>query len=99
MIYVEAENSEINLYIDEAIGAPGGTVIEGAASISYILGDVNINGEIDVFDIAFARQGPISSFSNSISELAFDVNQDGEKTVADLVMLQNYLLGRINKFE
>lgn len=98
IIYVEAENKNINFYIDEAIGAPGGTVIEGAEPINYFLGDVNLDGVIDVFDLVIARRGLLYGFSNSTFELAFDVNQDGKQTVADLVLLCQFLHGKIKTF-
>ena len=98
-LYIETENGANNFYIDEAIGALPGTVIKGAEEITFILGDVNCDGTIDSFDLAAARRGVIGNFKSNVAALAADVNQDGKTTVADLVMLQEYILGVINKFE
>lgn len=98
-LYIETENDTNNFYIDEAIGALPGTVIKGAGEITFILGDVNCDGTIDSFDLAAARRGILGNFKSNVAALAADVNQDGKTTVADLVMLQEYILGVINKFE
>lgn len=98
-LYIETENDTNNFYIDEAIGALPGTVIKGAEEITFILGDVNCDGTIDSFDLAAARRGILGNFKSNVAALAADVNQDGKTTVADLVMLQEYILGVINKFE
>lgn len=98
-LYIETENGTNNFYVDEAIGALPGTVIKGAEEIKFILGDVNCDGTIDSFDLAAARRGILGNFKSNVAALAADVNQDGKTTVADLVMLQEYILGVINKFE
>lgn len=98
-LYIETENGANNFYVDEAIGALPGTVIKGAEEITFILGDVNCDGTIDSFDLAAARRGILGNFKSNVAALAADVNQDGKTTVADLVMLQEYILGVINKFE
>lgn len=98
-LYIETENGTNNFYVDEAIGALPGTVIKGAEEITFILGDVNYDRTIDSFDLAAARRGILGNFKSNVAALAADVNQDGKTTVADLVMLQEYILGVINKFE
>lgn len=98
-LYIETENGTNNFYVDEAIGALPGTVIKGAEEITFILGDVNCDRTIDSFDLAAARRGILGNFKSNVAALAADVNQDGKTTVADLVMLQEYILGVINKFE
>ncbi|MBQ8349253.1 MAG: carbohydrate binding domain-containing protein [Ruminococcus sp.] len=98
-LYIETESGTDNFYIDEAVGALPGTVIKGAEEITFILGDVNCDGTIDSFDLAAARRGILGNFKSNVAALAADVNQDGKTTVADLVMLQEYILRVINKFE
>lgn len=98
-IYVETESGTDNFYIDEAIGALPGTVIKGAEEIKFILGDVTFDNVVDSLDLTAAKKGIIGSFRNNVSALAADVNQDGSVNVADIVMLQKYILGIINKFE
>ena len=97
-IYIETADSTSNFYIDEAIGAPEGTVIRGAEPTSFIPGDVNCDGVVDSFDMIPARKGLTGGFADTSARLAFDVDQDGQQTIADLVLLQKYLLGQIKTF-
>lgn len=99
-IYVETSDSTNNFYIDEVIGAVGGTTILGAGENTGNLtpGDVNNDGIIDAMDIANARQGVINGFSDSLSKIACDVNQDGTSDTKDIQLIQDYVLGRIDKF-
>lgn len=98
-IYVETKDSTNNFYLDEAIGAVGGTSILGAGEAPTItLGDVNADGVINVLDLSLAKHGVSSGFSGNAAKLAADVNQDGITDAADVKMLQDYLLGRISVF-
>jgi hypothetical protein len=98
LIYVETESGTGNFYIDEAIGAVAGTVIAGPEAVSYILGDINCDGVIDAFDIIAARNGLTEGFESSISELAADTDQSGTYEAADAVLIQSFVLGRVNSF-
>ena len=98
-IYVETKDSTNNFYLDEVIGAVGGTSIIGAGEAPTItLGDVNADGVINVLDLSLAKHGVSSGFSGNAAKLAADVNQDGTTDTADVKMLQDYLLGRISVF-
>ena len=56
-IYVETENGTSDFYIDDAVGAVKGTVIDGAGDEKAIkLGDVDCDGVIDAFDMVAARK-------------------------------------------
>ena len=66
------------------------------------LGDLNLDGSIDVYDMVALRNYLISG-EDTISvddweKLRADVNKDGEVGMADLIMLQKYLLGSIDSF-
>lgn len=65
------------------------------------LGDVDGDGRIDVFDMIELRKAYISGLTENswIDFYRADINKDGEIGVADLVMLQNYLLGNIENFD
>lgn len=63
------------------------------------LGDINWDGRVDAFDLIAARQAYISGTKVIYQEYAADVNGDGQFTVADIVMLSQYLLGQIDNFE
>lgn len=98
-IYVETKDSTNNFYLDEVIGAVGGTGILGAGEAPTLtLGDVNADGVINVLDLSLAKHGVSSGFSGNAAKLAADVDQNRIVDAADVKMLQDYLLGRISVF-
>ena len=98
-LYIETADSTNNFYVDEAIGAVEGTEIQGAGDGKKLIrGDLNEDGRIDGVDLALIRRGLTAGFADSYAELAADVNQDTQITVADAVLIQNYLIGRIREF-
>lgn len=98
-LYVETAETTNNFYIDEAIGAVGGTVIAGAGeSTEIILGDINGDGRINCFDMVLARKGLINGFTETRKSLAADVDQSGKYEVNDAVLIQEYILGMIKEF-
>lgn len=69
------------------------------AETDFILGDINSDGRINVFDFIIAKRGLISGgFSNATEAKAADVNQDGKYSVADVILIQKFLLGMIDSF-
>ncbi len=97
-LYVETANSTANFYIDEAIGAVAGTYIEGAGAKNIILGDVNFDSVINVFDLTLAKKYYTNGFDNTAAQVAADVDQSGKFDVTDIQLLQDYLLVRITEF-
>lgn len=98
-IYVETSETKNNFYIDEAIGAVGGTTIIGAGgSKNIILGDVNFDGVINSLDLAAARKGCTEGFGSTAAKLAADVDQSGITDSTDLQLIQDFLLAKITKF-
>lgn len=99
-LYIETADSTNNFYVDEAIGAVAGTVIDGAGgSKTIIKGDINFDGTIDCFDIILARQGLANNgFDSTAAKIAADVDSDNVFNVADVVNLQNFVIGRITEF-
>lgn len=63
------------------------------------VGDLNEDNRIDVFDMIELRKAYLNGTTGEdwIDLFKADINQDGEIGIADLVMLQNYLLGRTKK--
>ncbi len=101
VLYLETAGSTNSFYIDEIAGAVEGTEIAGAATRpvrSVILGDVNDDGVVDVFDLAMAKRGLTGSFRDLFAEEAADVDKSGEAEVVDIVSLQRFLLGTIDAF-
>lgn len=98
-LYIETADSTNNFYVDEAIGAVEGTEIQGVGDgRKLIRGDLNEDGRIDGVDLALIRRGLTAGFADSYAEIAADVNQDTQITVAEAVLIQNYLIGRIREF-
>lgn len=98
-LYIETAKGTANFYIDEAIGVVAGTVIDGPKAVKLILGDINCDERVDSFDMILARQSIISgSFRSNSASINADVNQDGEYSIADIVLLQGFLLGKITEF-
>lgn len=58
----------------------------------FVTGDINADNAIDVYDFVLLRSGILEN----TDKLVYDANDDGEVSVADLVTMQNYLLGKNN---
>lgn len=100
-IYVETEESLCDFYMDEAIGAVGGTGIagEGQPSIRELLrGDTDFDGRLTAFDMVNERKAVLGQITDSLTLKAADVDQSGKVEVNDLVLLQEFLLGKIKTF-
>lgn len=63
------------------------------------IGDVNGDDRVDVFDMIELRKAYLNgtSWDDWLDLYRADINKDGQIGIADLVMLQNYLLGRTKK--
>lgn len=103
-IYVETADTANNFYIDETIGAVAGTVINGAGQPEIptqqemILGDIDGDRSITVFDMILAKQGLVDDFGSDGESKAADVDSSGKFEINDAVLLQKFLLGRIREF-
>ena len=103
-IYVETTDTSdyFDFYIDEAIGAPKGTTIDGAGQPKVrkvTPGDLNFDEQIDALDMIVARKGLIAGgFTDSMTQKAADVDQSKEFDVTDLVCIQEFILGKIKEF-
>lgn len=60
------------------------------------LGDLDDDGKVTAFDMVLLRQKYIDRDFDMSVYARYDVNQDGSIDIADLVMMQRYLLGQIN---
>ncbi|MCQ2460194.1 MAG: dockerin type I repeat-containing protein, partial [Ruminococcus sp.] len=58
--------------------------------VMQIFGDLNWDEKTDVFDLITLRKAIL----NNEYRLEYDVNDDGEVGIADLISLQNFILGR-----
>ncbi|MBQ8926675.1 MAG: carbohydrate binding domain-containing protein [Oscillospiraceae bacterium] len=99
MIYVENPSGTGNFYIDEVYGAVAGTAIEGPAAQTWLKGDLNRDGVINVIDLALAKRGLTTGFGNILTEAALDVNDSNEATLTDAIALQKFIIREIDAFE
>lgn len=99
-LYIETEDSTNSFYIDEAIGAVGGTGILGAGvpDYDYILGDFNNDEIVDVFDLVLARQAYLSQTGVNDFPICADVDKDGKFSINDLVLMADFIMGAISEF-
>ena len=98
-IYIETAETTNNFYIDEVIGAVGGTTILGAGeSKNIILGDLNFDGVINAIDLCLIKRYSTGAFPDSASKIAGDVDQSWKVDVTDVKLLQDFLLARITEF-
>lgn len=101
-IIVETTDGSLdNFYIDEAIGAPAGTVIKGAGQPAIrrlLLGDVDCDGVITALDISMARMCLKGSITDTISNKAADVDKSGTVDYDDVKQINDFVLGRITEF-
>lgn len=105
-IIVETTDDTLdNFYIDEVIGAPKGTKIDGAgqpqlpADPSKVLpGDTDLDGRITALDMVNERKAVLGKIDDAAILKAADVDQSSKVEVNDLVLLSEYLLGKIKEF-
>ena len=92
-----------DFYVDEVIGAPKGTEIEGpkAAALpsgELRLGDVNYDGVINAVDLSLAKQVCSGKLNTTFAKRAADVDQSGTVDKTDIELLRDYLLTKITEF-
>ncbi len=78
------------------IAAPAGTVLSSAAESSEnIMGDVDMNGTVNAFDLAIMKNCiSKQSFASDDAKLNADVTGDGNVDVADAALLTDFIVGR-----
>ena len=89
-IYVETDSSKNSFWLDEMIGAPAGTVIDGPKPAEILLGDVSGDGQINAADLSLAKRLCMAGEYDR----AADVNRDNTVSTADLVWYTLYLTGK-----
>ncbi|MBR5372015.1 MAG: carbohydrate binding domain-containing protein, partial [Oscillospiraceae bacterium] len=97
-IYVETIDTTNNFYIDEAIGAPDGTEIEGpggGVKVPVIPGDADADGTVNAKDLTVLKRVLLTEgkFASKAAEKNADVNGDGKVDADDAKALAAYLSG------
>lgn len=72
---------------------------EQEQQIEFISGDINDDKCVDIFDMILMRKAVVAPLTDEREKLAADVDNNGKIEIADAVMLQNFLLGRIKAFK
>ncbi len=98
ILYVETESGTGSFYIDEAIGAPAGTAIDGPKAVKITLGDANFDGIITAADLSAAKLVYSGKLDTAAAKKAADVDQSGSVDKTDLELLRDYLLTKITEF-
>lgn len=69
-----------------------------AAETDVILGDVNDDDRVDVFDLCLMKRELVEPGTASINKTAADVNADGVVDVKDAIEVQEFLLCKRDRF-
>lgn len=69
-----------------------------AAETDVILGDVNNDDRVDVFDLTLMKRELLNPGKTGIDLVAADVNADGTIDIKDVIEVQDYLLCRTKGF-
>lgn len=108
-IYIETDGddgSTCDFYIDEVIGAPKGTVIDGPhpdvsdlpVKVEIKLGDINGNGKISAADLSLAKMAAAGKLTNNDQKKASDIDGSGTVDKTDLEWFVKYLTGQTKEF-
>lgn len=102
VLVAETTEELCDFYLDEVIGAPAGTGIDGPVSTvvvpTKIKGDLDMDSRISVADLVLMKNGMLNDFRNKAEKSNADVDNSGETNAEDAVNLQKYLLGQIDEF-
>ena len=82
----QADVYENTLYIDEHPGT------------EHKPGDVNEDGEIDIFDMILLAEYIVGATDEEVSMEVADVNGDGVLDIQDLILIARYIVGEIDEF-
>ena len=65
----------------------------GVSHNGYVVGDLNYDKRVDVFDLCLMKQYFIDGWEKPELKVLADMNSDNQVTMSDLVWLQKWLLG------
>ena len=89
LLYVETADSTTSFYMDNAIGAPSGTVVK--VDKKYSVGDVNSDGKINEKDVLELKLFILNKKSNANFETA-DMDKNGVLNSIDLALLKKSII-------
>ncbi len=71
------------------------SIEKGSITVEQLIGDVNMDGTVDVADVITLRRYLSSGYDVSIDIDQSDMNGDGTITVSDVILLRRYLLNGV----
>ena len=92
-IYVETEEGTASFYVDEICGG-----LEKEVNYEYTVGDVNSDGEVDIFDVSAAREIAENGTDSPVEKLAADVDFNKIINEDDVKQIQQYVCGGVSEF-
>lgn len=105
LIAADDENQRFRAYVPKFCTKDNGVVlyldyskVEDARIETHeglVIGDLNYDGKTNVFDMCLMRRGYINGWEDPLTYILADMNSDGSFSIADLVYLQQWLLGAI----
>ena len=101
VFYVETEETTTSFFIDDAAAAAEGVEIAGAGQPkvrTLKIGDVTFDDKINVFDVILERRILINGTEDKLTKKAADIDGNGSAEIADLVLMNDFILGRITEF-
>lgn len=86
-VYITNENDTLDVRVDKDSDGDYETSV-----LTYILGDVNADGKVNIIDLALEKQYMIDSEKTIANLKSLDYNKSGDITVSDMVALHKYIL-------
>lgn len=97
-VYIETGMSRTSFYVDEVIAALPDTAVDGSGSLTVRKADIDQNGKVNAFDLAFVKRGLVKGFPDLAAEAAADIDESDDVSVADVVQLVQFLMGQKDRF-
>lgn len=88
-VYITNENGTLDVRVDKDSDGDYETSV-----LTYILGDVNADGKVNIIDLALEKQYMIDSEKTIANLKSLDYNKSGDITVSDMVALHKYILNK-----
>ena len=96
--YADDVATTTDFFVDDFIIALENKISVNEKSEKFIRGDLDNDGKITIFGLSLERNAIINSSSGDSYSPAADVDGDGMVAVNDLVLLSQYIHGKITKF-
>ena len=96
-LYIEVEENLIDFYIDDVI-AKGSAASIPQKPVPATRGDLNRDGNIDVYDVILMREAIIDGQNEKSILKTADINGDGNIDKTDLEYVAGFVMGSVTEF-